>query len=217
MASKNPEPTPSGADAAGGAAPAAPSSSGGGFKAWLPLVATVIAMPVLAYATTTFFLLPKLKSAIGNAQPAAAEADAGEHGQPAEHGEKEGAGESKGEEKGEKKGEAKGEGEKNSHAKPKYTVTFNKIIANVAQSSGTRYLMVSMTLMGNNSGFKGLVEDHKDQLLDLANSTLSSKTIVDLEKQGARNQIRSELISVFNNALGNAGVQEIYFTEFAIQ
>ena len=50
-----------------------------------------------------------------------------------------------------------------------------------------------------------------------ANSALASKTISDLEKPGARNLLRAELISVFNNALSGGLVQEIYFTEFAVQ
>jgi flagellar basal body-associated protein FliL len=38
-----------------------------------------------------------------------------------------------------------------------------------------------------------------------------------LEKPGARNLIRGELLAGFNTILGNSAVREIYFTEFAIQ
>ena len=44
-----------------------------------------------------------------------------------------------------------------------------------------------------------------------------TKTIADLEKPGARNIIRSELLTVFNNALGGPVIQDIYITEQAIQ
>src|SRR5262245_28611099 len=37
----------------------------GGFKAWLPLLITVIAMPLLAYSMTSFVLLPKLQKGLG--------------------------------------------------------------------------------------------------------------------------------------------------------
>ena len=97
------------------------------------------------------------------------------------------------------------------------TIALSKMVVNVAGSGGTRYLMSSATLVGSISNFKENIEENKDQLLDLAISTLSSKTISDLEKPGSRNQIRAELISLFNNALGSPLVQEIYFTEFAIQ
>ena len=74
-----------------------------------------------------------------------------------------------------------------------------------------------MTLVGTNPDFKTKVEENKDQLIDAAASTLASKSITDLERQGVRNQIRSELIAVFNTVLKATPVQEIYLTEFAVQ
>jgi flagellar FliL protein len=91
------------------------------------------------------------------------------------------------------------------------------MIVNLSGTMGTRYLMSSVTLAGFQPDFKAKIEENKDQLLDLATGALSGKTITDLEKPGARNQIRAELLSLFNNALGNNVVQEIYITELAIQ
>jgi flagellar FliL protein len=93
----------------------------------------------------------------------------------------------------------------------------SKILVNVAGTMGTRYLMTSITLVGVNEGIRAKFEENKDQLMDLATSTLSTKTISDLEKPGARNVIRSELITVFNDALGGPYITEIYITEMAIQ
>jgi flagellar FliL protein len=101
--------------------------------------------------------------------------------------------------------------------KPKITIPMNKVLVNVSGSMGTRYLLVTMTLVGTSPDFKGKIENNRDQLTDLAAGTLASKTISDLEKPGARNLIRSELTSVFNNALGDGTIQDIYLTEFAIQ
>lgn len=92
-----------------------------------------------------------------------------------------------------------------------------KVLVNVAGTLGTRYLLASMTLVGKGGGLKAAVEKNEAQLRDVASGALSSKTIVDLEKPGARNLIRAELISVFNNVLGAGSVTEIYLTEFAIQ
>jgi hypothetical protein len=39
----------------------------------------------------------------------------------------------------------------------------------------------------------------------------------DREKPGARNVIRAELLTIFNNALGGPIIKEIYITEMAIQ
>ena len=174
--------------AAAAAAPAAP----GRFQAWLPLIVTVLAMPVLAYVTTQYVLLPKMKQSL--AGPAAAlvaapastsETPAPAHGHPA--------------------------------AGPASSVGLNKILVNVAGTMGSRYLLTSLTLAGSKADFANRVEAQKPQLLDLAAGVLSSKTIEDLEKPGVRNQVRGELISVFNGALGDGTITDVYLTEFAVQ
>ncbi|MBC8001039.1 MAG: flagellar basal body-associated FliL family protein [Opitutaceae bacterium] len=176
--------------------PAPAAAGSGGIKAWLPLIITALAMPALAIATTKFILLPKLHQA---AAPAADSAHDGG------------------------KDEGKAEGKPDAHGKPgasgkgKFNVALSKIIVNVSGTMGTRYLMSSVTLTGSSTDFKAKIDDNKDQLLDLASGTLSSKTIADLEKPGARNQIRTELMAVFNNALGGNVIQEIFITELAIQ
>jgi flagellar FliL protein len=171
---------------------AAPKArTAGGFKAWLPLLVTVAVMPALSFATVQFLLVPKMKKAF--AQPAAASTTEAP-GKDAAAG-------------------ARG-------AKPgkiKVTVPLPKILVNVAGTMMTRYLMTSVTLVGNTVDFKDKIDANKDQLIDVANGALSTKTIADLEKPGARNVIRAELMTVFNNALGGPVVQDIYITEQAIQ
>lgn len=189
----------------------AKGGSEGGIKSWLPLILSLVLMPALAFATTKFLILPKIVQA---REPGHEEAGHEETKEPASS--HEGGKESKEKEHGKPKEPAK-----DAHGKPsgkkKQNVPISKVIVNVAGSMGTRYLMTSFTLVGTANDFKMTIEDNKDQLLDLANTAMASKTISDLEKPGARNQIRSELISIFNNALGSGVVQEIYFTEFAVQ
>jgi flagellar FliL protein len=93
----------------------------------------------------------------------------------------------------------------------------NKLLVNVAGTLGARYLLVSISVVSSDPGFKTKMEAHDPQLRDMACGALAIKTLADLEKPGARNLIRSELIAGFNNILGGAVVQEIYLTEFAIQ
>ena len=97
------------------------------------------------------------------------------------------------------------------------TVLMNKLLVNVAGTMGARYLLVSVSVVGAGAGFKEKMEARDAQLRDMACGALSTKTLADLEKPGARNMIRSELISGFNNILGDSMVQEMYLTEFAIQ
>jgi flagellar FliL protein len=174
------------------------AQAGGGFKAWLPLILSFVFMPILAAGTTKFLILPKVVHARGSTPGEAADAKGDE-----EHGSKESG--------KPKDGKSHGGGSK------KQSVQISKVIVNVAGSMGSRYLMTSFTLAGNHKDFRNVIEENKDQLLDLASTAMASKTISELEKPGARNQLRAELISIFNNALGGNLVQEIYFTEFAVQ
>ena len=164
---------------------AAPAPAAGGFKTWLPLIVTVVVMPVIAYGMTQFVLLPQLKKGLGLGAASAAPA------------------------KG-KESKANGEDKRES-------VPMNKLLVNVAGTMGARYLLVSLAVSGSDADFKSKVAAHDPQLRDFACGVLATKTIAELEKPGARNVIRSELMSGFNNIMGNSLVEEIYLTEFAIQ
>ena len=181
---------------ADGAAPA-----GGGIKAMLPLILNVVLMPVMAYVMTVFVLLPKINSAGVTAQAKT------EHGEPAEAG---GHGEPAKEEGGSSGGKHGGGGGKTS------VPLSAKVLVNVSGTAGTRFLLASLTLVGN-AELKEAVDKSDAQLRDVAASVLATKTINDLDKPGSRNLIRTELISAFNGVLGEGRVKEIYFTEFAIQ
>ena len=98
-----------------------------------------------------------------------------------------------------------------------HSVSLNKLLVNVAGTMGSRYLLSSITLLGDAADFPARVAQHEPQLRDMASGILNTKTIADLEKPGARNLIRGELLAGFNTILGNSAVREIYFTEFAIQ
>jgi len=167
-------------------------ASGGGFKTWLPLLATVVAMPFLAYATTQFVLLPKIQQTMSRAAGGGAEDNAATSAKA-----KEGAATAAG--------------------KDKITVPLPKILVNVAGSMMTRYLTMSVTLVGTTPDFKERILKNQAQLQDLADGALMTKTLADLEKPGERNVIRNELLTLFNNALGGPVIQDIYITEQAIQ
>lgn len=193
---------------------AAKGGSGGG-GSWLPLIVTLVAMPALAFAATKFMIVPQIQKAVAQASGAhgesteeggkAAEADGG-HGAPAAASGGHGA-----------PAAAAGGHGGGAEGKEKPQFVLNKLIVNVAGTMGTRLLMSSITLVGSKADFKAKAEEHVDQLKDLAGTALANKTIAEIEKPGFRNQIRSELITVFNEALGEGAVREVYLTEFAIQ
>jgi flagellar basal body-associated protein FliL len=178
-------------------AEAAPKKSGGKLKPWLPMIITVVAMPGLAYLTTQYFLLPKIKHSMTQA----AAGNAAEAASPAAHG----------------TAPAPAAGASAKSGKEKVTYEMPKILVNVAGTMMTRYLMTTLTLVGDTPDFKEKMEANLAQLKDVARGTLETKTIGDLEKPGARNQMRSELLTVFNNALGGPMVKDLYITEQAVQ
>lgn len=234
----NPTPTPEAAPAGKPDEPPpekaqTPAASGGGLKAWLPLIITLVASPALAYVTTAFVLVPKVQkaaeaAALTSAEPATPAAgnehkpSADAHApaakpKPAAH--KETAKE-KGKEHGkEADGLSPALKEKGAKitANGRITVPLNKVLVNIAGTMGSRYLLGSVTLSGEGEEFAEQVVSNEAQLLDLAAGVLASKTITDLEKPSARSVIRSELLTVFNNVLGAGTVQEVYLTELAVQ
>jgi flagellar FliL protein len=176
----------------------APTAEAGGIKPFIPLIANLILMPVLAYVMTAFVLVPKLAKKVGHTE-AAPEPAAAAHGESSSHG-------------------SEPESAPAANGKIKYSVPLSKkTLVNVSGTMGTRYLLAEFILVGNNSSLKSQVERSDAELRDAAASALASKTIADLEKPGIRNLVRSELITIFNSILGKGAVTEIYLTEFAIQ
>jgi flagellar FliL protein len=169
-------------------APAAPAAPrSGGFAAWLPLIFTMLLMPALAFGVAQYVILPQLQKGLGIKTAVTASG-----------------------------GSSSSEPKKSSNVKVQ-SVLMNKMLVNVAGTMGARYLLVSVSVAGTGSGFTQEMQDHDAQLRDMACSSLAAMTLADLEKPGARNLIRTELITGFNNILGDSDVQDIYFTEFAIQ
>lgn len=164
------------------------------WQAWLPLLGAMVLMPVMAYGVTNFILLPKMRKALGITAPASGTSApaAASHGAAPAANQEPGTG-------------------------LKEQVPLSKLLVNVSGTMGSRFLMTSFTLVSTTANFRAEVTKHEAQLRDTACGILSTKTIPDLEKPGARNIIRSELITAFNNVLGGVLVQEIYFTDFAIQ
>jgi flagellar FliL protein len=153
----------------------------------MPLLVAMLAMPVLAYVTTEYILVPRVQQAVANSVTTEAPAEPSAPGLGV-------------------KGRA-----------DKVSVSLNKILVNVAGSMGSRYLVANITVAGSRADLEKLIEGNKAQLTDLASGILGSKTIEDLEKPGARNLVRGELLASFNAALGEGTINELYLTEFAVQ
>src|SRR4051812_12750050 len=143
--------------AAAAATAAAPVAEAGGIKPFIPLIANLVLMPVLAYAMTAFVLVPKLaKKAVhteASPEPVAAP-------------------------QGEAPASSKSEGVETAGGKMKYSVPLSKkTLVNVSGTMGTRYLLAEFVLVGNSPSLKAQVEKSDAELRDAAASALANKTI----------------------------------------
>ncbi len=145
-------------------------------------------MPALAFGVAQFVILPQLQKGLG-IKTAGVSTSTGNTSQP----------------------------KKEAASAKQESVLMSKLLVNVAGTMGARYLLVSLSVAGTSPDFKEKMAEHDAQLRDMASGALATKTLADLEKPGERNLIRTELMTGFNNILGDSMVQDIYFTEFAIQ
>ncbi len=194
----------------------ATAASSGVIQMWLPMIVALTVLPVVAYLVTSFVLLPKLQKGLGMGPAAAVAEPAAGHGE-AKEGKEGKEGKKEGGEASAHGGEKSGKGESAAAPGGREQVPLTKLIVNVSGTSASRILLASVILVSPSPDFKSVVKDHEAQLRDTACGILGTKTIPDLEKPGARNILRSELITAFNHVLGGTKVQEIYFTDFAIQ
>lgn len=183
---------------------AAGKQASGGIKDWLPLIVTLTVMPAVAYALTLFVLVPQLQAKLGNGGDHATEsADAEGHG-PVEtdgHASSGGDGHSGG----------------HSDAAGSNMADIKKVLVNVKGTGATRYLVSSFALSGSKGNISTMVEQHEPQLRDIAMGILMNLSIDDLSQAEIKNRVKLMLVTSFNNALGGDYIENIYFTEFAVQ
>ena len=106
-----------------------PKAAGG--NAWVPLGVALLVMPALAYAVTTFVLVPRckiLRAGGSGAQPAAKDSSV----------------------------EA-AEGKQGPSGRPKANSDMSELLVNVADTMGSRYLLTTLALAGTGSDFTSRV------------------------------------------------------------
>lgn len=175
---------------------AAPPAARVGFKAFLPLLLTLVLAPAASWGVAEYVLLPRLQKKLaaanvavanGEAAPAAAE----EHGEGGKEG-KEGGGVE--------------------------TYEFTNVVVNLAGTMGTRYLKTTFVVSGvKAAGLKAVFEANKAKLTDVTLNVLSSLTLAELEEPGSKNVLREKLVTAYNQALGKRTADQVYFSDFVVQ
>jgi len=192
------------------------SESSGGIKALLPLILNIVLLPVIAFAMTQYVILPRLNSAASAAAPVEGDghdkdsAGAGD----ASHGDKQAdpSIHSPASGKGGNASEGGGHG-----GAVETTEMLESVTVNVAGTMGSRLLMAKIGVRGNNPKLKEIVSARAPDLRDAASSLLYTKTLMDIERQGARITIKAELKNAFQRILGPGVFTEVVMPEMAVQ
>lgn len=215
MAEKKPDPAPVAAEAPS-AAPAAAASKGGGVKAMLPALLSIILAPAATFAVAHFVLLPRFESGLQNAlagsggeahgaaAPAAAASEKSSEKPAGEHG-------------GGKSGKSGKSGHGASAPAEGNSYNFENVVVNLSGTMGTRYLKVAFLVTGEKSDVGARFAAARPQLGDVTLAVLSSLTLSDLEEAGSKNLIRERLLAAYNQALGGKVVDGLFFSEFVVQ
>ncbi len=74
-----------------------------------------------------------------------------------------------------------------------------------------------LSVQGDHHDFLARLNTSRNQLLDIASSMLSSKTLEDLARPGAQDLIRSQLLRAFNEILGAGTLDDVRFVQFEIR
>lgn len=212
MAEKKPDPAPVAAEAPS-APPAAAASKGGGVKAMLPALLSIILAPAATFAVAHFVLLPRFESGLQNAL-AGSGGEAHGAAAPAAAASEKSAEKPAGEHGGGKSGKsghgASAPAEGNSYR-------FENVVVNLAGTMGTRYLKVAFLVTGDKADVGARFAAARPQLGDVTLAVLSSLTLSDLEEAGSKNLIRERLLAAYNQALGGKVVDGLFFSEFVVQ
>lgn len=156
---------------------------------WLVLVLAIVLMPLVSFLLTELVLIPRIQEAVGSGNSANTSTLPQEDANPRQTASQDLA----------------------------YSHEFNGIIVNVAGTMGTRYLKISFKVASSDPQLQTILEGRRAALLDTVLSTLSTRTLTELEGYGARNAIRLALVENMNDNLPRDLIENLYFTEFVFQ
>lgn len=182
--------------------------SSGGIKAMLPLILNIVLLPVIAFGMTQYVLLPRLnQSAVA---PGAAQGDHAD--EPSAEDASHDPGHAV-----EAKVDSHGSDSKGHAASSDATHMLDAVTVNVAGTMGSRLLMAKIGIRGKNPKLEELVKNRGHDLRDAASALLHTKTLVDIERQGARSTIKAELKGAFQKVLPPNSFSDVVIPDLAVQ
>ncbi len=99
---------------------------------------------------------------------------------------------------------------------PEHVVKLGTVVVNVAGTEGRRYLRATVELGAGGKDVKK-IEELRAPLVDTAIGVLGAKELAGLLDPEERGELRDELRTRLNQAIGGKGVSHVFLTEFVIQ
>lgn len=97
------------------------------------------------------------------------------------------------------------------------TVSLPKVMVNLADAAGDRYLTVGMDVELSSPDAAQEIQNQSAKIRDAIIILLSSKSYASLATAEGKLQLKNEVASRLNQILGTPRVVRIYFTEFVVQ
>ena len=92
-----------------------------------------------------------------------------------------------------------------------------KILVNVKNTNASRYLVVSFAVTGQKPDLKEILKAKEPMIRDAALGILMNFEIEDLAQVEMKNRAKAMMVGAFNNTLGGEYIENIFFTEWAVQ
>ncbi len=99
----------------------------------------------------------------------------------------------------------------------KYIFSINDIIVNPADTDGKRLLLTSVGLDLANENMQSVVKTREPMVKDAIISTLSSKSIDQLDDIAYRDTMKTEIITKLKRLIPSVGINNVYFSKYIIQ
>jgi len=97
------------------------------------------------------------------------------------------------------------------------TLKFTPLIINLNEETGRSYLKTTIVLELENKKLVETIQARMSVFTDTVILTISDKKLEDLKTNDFKDRLKGELMSRFNDLLGQKGIRGIYFDEFLFQ
>lgn len=181
----------------------------------MPIIVVVVLLPVLSFLMAEFVFIPRLQKAIGGGHgegghgdehskelPTIISGGPGAPAAPASGGGGHGGGGHSGGSEAAKSG--------------LQLYNFDTMKTNLANPS-TTLIIVKFSIQGSDPRFMDIIGQYQVPLTDATLKVLSLLTRIDTQSPGIQNVVKNDLITRFNQVLGQSMVEDLYFVDFITQ